>query len=382
MAQINPVRVEAPVFLGDSEPMRRVRDDIRAAARSDAKVLIVGETGVGKEIVARLIHDNGARRFRTFVTINCAGVPDSLLESELFGHVRGSFTGAYRDKPGLVALADHGTLFLDELGEMSLRMQALLLRFVETGEIQRVGSDRIDGRVNVRIVTATNRNLADRIATQDFRGDLYYRLNVIRLVIPPLRERQGDIPLLLTHFLGEYATAQRMPTPKLSPATEDILATYQWPGNVRELKNVVERIMVRHTGDLIHPENLPSEVVDAVALASRPPAPEPSSIPTSDPRSRIESCWDQMVVRGGSFWTVVYPTFLDRELTKSDLRQLIKCGLQRTQGSYKKLIDLFHMAPGDYKRFLAFLYQHDCHLPFQGFREERSEDETARQARG
>jgi transcriptional regulator with PAS, ATPase and Fis domain len=382
MAQINPVRVEAPVFLGDSEPMRRVRDDIRAAARSDAKVLIVGETGVGKEIVARLIHDNGARRFRTFVTINCAGVPDSLLESELFGHVRGSFTGAYRDKPGLVALADHGTLFLDELGEMSLRMQALLLRFVETGEIQRVGSDRIDGRVNVRIVTATNRNLADRIATQDFRGDLYYRLNVIRLVIPPLRERQGDILLLLGHFLAEYATAQRMQTPKLTQAAEDILTTYQWPGNVRELKNVVERIMVRQTTDLIHPENLPAEVVDAVALAARPSVPEPSAIPTSDPRSRIEACWDQMVVRGGSFWTVVYPTFLDRELTKSDLRQLIKCGLQRTQGSYKKLIDLFHMAPGDYKRFLAFLYQHDCHLPFQGFREERSEDETPRQARG
>jgi transcriptional regulator with GAF, ATPase, and Fis domain len=143
--------------------MERLREDVEAAARSDAKVLIVGETGVGKEIVARMIHETGRRRARNFVTINCAGLPDSLLESELFGHVRGSFTGAYRDKPGLAAMAHQGTLFLDELGETSLRMQALLLRFVENGEIQRVGSDRIDGRVDVRIIAATNRNLTKRI---------------------------------------------------------------------------------------------------------------------------------------------------------------------------------------------------------------------------
>jgi DNA-binding NtrC family response regulator len=157
---------------------------------------------------------------------------------------------------------------------------------------------------------------------------------------------------------------------------------HRWPGNVRELKNVVERIVVHLTGEVIQPQDLPNDVIDAVALASRPVAPEPLWTVAADPRSQVESCWDQMVVRGGSFWTVVYPTFLDRELTKTDLRHLIKCGLQRTQGSYKKLIDLFHMAPTDYKRFLAFLYQHDCHLPFQGFRDERAEDDTARQARG
>jgi transcriptional regulator with PAS, ATPase and Fis domain len=374
-------RGTAPLLLGESPAISCVRDDVRAAARSDAKVLIVGETGVGKEIAARLVHEGGSRRAKAFVTLNCAGVPDSLLESELFGHVRGSFTGAFRDKPGLVALADNGTLFLDELGEMSLRMQALLLRFVETGEIQRVGSDRIEGRVNVRIVAATNRNLADRIATQEFREDLYYRLNVIRLVLPPLRDRQGDISLLLRHFLAESSSALGRPIPELTPAAEEILRTHRWPGNVRELKNVVERIMVRHAGNVIQPSDLPTEVVDAVALASRPPAPEVSSIEAPDPQSRVESCWDQMVVRGGSFWTVVYPAFLDRELTKTDLRHLIKCGLQRTQGSYKKLIELFHMAPGDYKRFLAFLYQHDCHLPFHGFREQRAEEGVVRQAR-
>jgi transcriptional regulator with PAS, ATPase and Fis domain len=369
------------MFLGESAPMGRVRDDVRAAAQSDAKVLIVGETGVGKEIAARSIHENSARRFKPFVTINCAGVPDSLLESELFGHVRGSFTGAYRDKPGLVAMADNGTLLLDELGEMSLRMQALLLRFVETGEIQRVGSDRIEGRVNVRIVAATNRDLAERIAANEFREDLYYRLNVIRLVIPPLRERHGDIALLLQHFLVDLAAVHHMPVPRLSPAAEAILERHRWPGNVRELKNVVERLVVRHSDNVIQPDDLPTEVVDAVALASQvPAAPASGSLPVADPRSLVTSTWNQMVVRGDSFWVAVYPMFLDRELTKTDLRQLIKCGLERTQGSYKKLIELFHMAPADYKRFLAFLYQHDCHLPFHGFREQRVQDESDRRA--
>jgi transcriptional regulator with PAS, ATPase and Fis domain len=356
--------------------MTRVHEDIRTAARSDAKVLIVGETGVGKEIVARLIHESGSRQSRNFVAINCAGLPDSLLESELFGHVRGSFTGAYRDKPGLAVLAHRGTLFLDELGEMSLRMQAMLLRFVETGEIQRVGSDRSEGHVDVRIIAATNRNLLERINEKEFREDLYYRLNVIRLVIPPLRERGGDVPLLLQHYLQESAKAHRVDVPHMTPAAQDILSAYRWPGNVRELKNVVERLVIRQSGREIGPDDLPEEIVDRkpfaqinTALAAEVPA-----------KSRAEEFWDRMVVNGESFWTVVYPAFIDRELTKTDLRQLIKAGLQETQGSYRKLVELFRMAPGDYKRFLAFLYQHDCHLPFHGFRDARSEERSV--ARG
>jgi len=362
--------------------MEALREDVRAAARSDAKVLIVGETGVGKEIVARLIHETGRRRGRNFVAINCAGLPDSLLESELFGHVRGSFTGAYRDKPGLAAIADNGTLFLDELGEMSLRMQALLLRFVETGEIQRVGSDRIEGRVNVRILAATNRNLTERIAAREFREDLYYRLNVIRLSIPPLRDRGADVAILLEHYLAESAKAHGMDLPRLTPAAKEILTSYRWPGNVRELKNVVERVVVRHSGRDIVPEDLPTEILDAITFA-RPAAMQLSAGVGAVEKSRAELLWDRMVVGGESFWTVVYPAFIDRELTKTDLRQLIKAGLQRTQGSYRKLVELFHMMPGDYKRFLAFLYQHDCHLPFHGFREPRVEEpaEPARTAR-
>jgi transcriptional regulator with PAS, ATPase and Fis domain len=366
----------AAPLIGECAEMARVHEDIRTAARSDAKVLIVGETGVGKEIVARLIHDSGSRQSRNFVAINCAGLPDSLLESELFGHVRGSFTGAYRDKPGLAVMAHRGTLFLDELGEMSLRMQAMLLRFVETGEIQRVGSDRTEGHVDVRIIAATNRNLLERINEKEFREDLYYRLNVIRLVIPPLRERGGDVALLLQHYLHECSKTHRVEMPRLTPAAQEILSAYRWPGNVRELKNVVERLVIRQGGAEIGPDELPEEIVDR-----KPFAQINSAVAAEAPvKSRAELFWDRMVVGGESFWTVVYPAFIDRELTKTDLRQLIKAGLQQTQGSYRKLVELFRMAPGDYKRFLAFLYQHDCHLPFHGFRDARSEERSV--ARG
>src|ERR1700704_781909 len=167
-------------MIGVSAATRAIQEEIEYAARSDAKVLITGETGVGKEVVARLIHHRSARASASLVTLNCAGLPDSLLESELFGHVRGSFTGAYRDKPGLLEMAPNGTVFLDEVGEMSMRMQVVLLRFLETGEIQRIGADSSHTRVNVRLVTATNRDLQAQISSGAFREDLYFRLNVIR----------------------------------------------------------------------------------------------------------------------------------------------------------------------------------------------------------
>src|SRR5437660_3239320 len=187
-------------LVGRSEAIRTIEADIDCAARADAKVLITGETGVGKEVVARLIHQRSARSGGPLVTVNCAGLPDSLLESELFGHVRGSFTGAYRDKPGLLEMAPNGTVFLDEVGEMSTRMQVVLLRFLETGEIQRIGANRAHTRVNVRLITATNRDLQTSIASGGFREDLYFRLNVIRLCIAPLRERREDAPVLSDYY--------------------------------------------------------------------------------------------------------------------------------------------------------------------------------------
>ena len=201
-------------LIGTSPAIRAIVEQLQDAAQSDAKVLITGESGVGKEVVARLIHDHSPRRQAKLLTINCAGLPDSLLESELFGHVRGAFTGAYRDKPGLLELGHRGTVFMDEVGEMSLRMQAVLLRFLETGEIHRVGGDRAHTRVDVRVIAATNRNLRDRITKGEFREDLFFRLNVIHLSVPPLRERRQDIPAMLDHFFAVQCARRQMPVPQ------------------------------------------------------------------------------------------------------------------------------------------------------------------------
>jgi two-component system, NtrC family, response regulator len=348
-------------LVGASTALGELEQEIECAARSDAKILITGESGVGKDIVARLIHQR-SRRQGPFVTINCAGVPDSLLESELFGHVRGSFTGAYRDKRGWLDQAQDGTIFLDEVGEMTLRMQALLLRFLENGEIQRVGSDRVQTAGNVRVITATNRNLVERVAGGDFREDLYYRMNVIHIVIPPLRERPEDVGPLITHFLDLFSGAHHVARPVLTEQALTKLNAYPWPGNVRELRNIVERLVVRNRAAVISPADLPREV-SSTALARTPVAgPEPVR------RSHADALYERMVEGGESFWTVVYSPFMSRDLTRDDLRSLVARGLEHTRGSYKGLVELFNLSAQDYKRFLNFLRKYECRLPFQGFR--------------
>src|SRR6202158_2626503 len=192
-------------LIGTSQAVAELKAEIERVARSDAKVLITGETGVGKEVVARAINAASARAQLAYVAVNCAGIPETLLESELFGHVKGSFTGAYRDKPGKLEMANNGTIFLDEIGEMTLRMQGLLLRFLETGEIQKVGAERVEIAPNGRVIAATNRHLRELVTEGQFREDLFYRLNVIHLVAPPLREHKDDIPLLVEHFLARFA---------------------------------------------------------------------------------------------------------------------------------------------------------------------------------
>jgi transcriptional regulator with GAF, ATPase, and Fis domain len=353
-------------LIGQSEAIRSIEDEIDRAARSDAKVLVTGETGVGKEVVARLIHHRSPRAQAPLVTLNCAGLPDSLLESELFGHVRGSFTGAYRDKPGLLEMAPHGTVFLDEVGEMSTRMQVVLLRFLESGEIQRVGADRSHARVNVRLVTATNRDLQSQITSGAFREDLYFRLNVIRLTIPPLRERREDIPLLVAYFLGAYHRAHKLPAEQMSPEAMEMLVAYRWPGNVRELKNVIERIVLKATDAVVQPRDLPTEVTRSLTHSSATAA-------MSAAEPIVRACQAQMLTsamldRGESFWSAVYPLFMARDLTRAELRRIVQTGLERTNGSYRILVQLFNMPIEDYKRFLSFLRKHDCHLPFQRFR--------------
>jgi DNA-binding NtrC family response regulator len=231
-----------PLLHGQSPVMDRLRSVLARASASDSNVLILGESGTGKELCARFIHRASARRHLPFLALNCAALPDELLESELFGHERGAFTGAAARRHGLLELAHEGTLFLDEVGEMSVAMQAKLLRALDQGEIRRLGGDRTL-HVDVRIIAATNRDLVHAAATGTFRADLYYRLGVVIIEVPPLRERPVDIPLLVDHLASQVALPERRPI-KLTSEAMALLQRYRWPGNVRELRNVVERLTV------------------------------------------------------------------------------------------------------------------------------------------
>jgi two-component system response regulator HydG len=348
-------------MIGVSDATRNVLDEADCAARCDAKVLITGESGVGKEIVARVIHQRSTRAHAPLTTINCAGVPDSLLESELFGHVKGSFTGAYRDKRGWLESAHGGTIFMDEVGEMSLRMQAMLLRFLETGEIQRVGSDSRLPKLNVRVITATHRHLLEAIADKSFREDLYYRLNVVHIEVPPLRERRDDVPVLMDHFLRIFADAHRCSTPELTAEALSLLTEYNWPGNVRELKNVTERLVLKGRAGRIDVAALPIEVTCArqrVEAVKAGPAEQ----------SLHEELFARLLQGTDTFWSGVYEPFMTRDLTRRTVRELIRLGLEHTRGNYKQLVTTFNMPPDDYKKFLNFLQKYQCHVPFQGFR--------------
>jgi len=230
-------------IIGDSPGLRKVMQQIQLVAPTDAAVLINGESGTGKELVAHAIHENSPRKGRPLIKVNCGAIPENLFESEFFGHMRGAFTGAVRDKPGRFELADGGTLFLDEIGEIPLAMQAKLLRVLQEQEIERVGDTRTR-KINVRIIAATNRDLKQEVEAGRFRQDLYYRLVVFPLEIPPLRERREDIPKLAAHFLRATARKMNCPAPRFTPAHAEQLTAHAWPGNIRELQNAVERAVI------------------------------------------------------------------------------------------------------------------------------------------
>lgn len=243
-------------IIGKSPGMREVFDLIRRVAPANANVLITGESGTGKERVARAIHDEGNRRSKRFVAINCTAIPEALLESELFGHAKGSFTGAINRKRGLFEEADGGTIFLDEIGDMNLALQGKLLRVIQERKVRSVG-DTIDREIDVRIVAATHKDLKTAIRNGTFREDLYYRLSVIPIMIPPLRHRREDIPLLADHFLAKYARANKSKITGFTPEAMTQLISMPWEGNVRELENVVERVIVLARGTLIEEKDLP-----------------------------------------------------------------------------------------------------------------------------
>lgn len=264
-----------PGIIGRSSAIAHMQEIIDTVAPTEATVLISGESGTGKELVARALHAHSSRADKIFVTVNCAALAENLLESELFGHEKGSFTGAERRREGRFAQAHGGTLFLDEVGEMPLSVQAKLLRALQQGEVQRVGSDT-QLTVDVRVLAATNRDLRQEVAQKRFREDLFFRLNVISVDVPPLREREEDIPLLAAHFLEGFASRNRKVVRGFSPQALDTMLRYSWPGNVRELENAVERAVILCHGDLITGRELPSMLSCAIQEDARPAEPDAS----------------------------------------------------------------------------------------------------------
>ena len=262
-------------IIGRSQPMKKLLDMMSMVAPSEATVLITGESGTGKELIARSLHFNSPRKEKPLVVVNCASIAETLLESELFGHEKGSFTGADKRREGRFMQANHGTIFLDEIGETSSTMQAKLLRVLQEREVQRVGGEETI-KVNVRIVAATNRNLEADLAKGRFREDLFYRLNVMNLNVPPLKERQEDIPLLAKHFLDKFADKNRKTVKGFVPLAMDMLLNYDWPGNVRELENVIERAVILLTGEHITEKQLPFNITEKYAdLSTSPTAASP-----------------------------------------------------------------------------------------------------------
>jgi transcriptional regulator with PAS, ATPase and Fis domain len=359
-----PIQSGAPVIIGRSAALQAICALAERVAEGDAKVLITGESGVGKDLIAQLIHARSHRANQSFVAVNCAGVTETLLESQLFGHVKGAFTDAFRDKVGMLQQAHNGTIFLDEVAEMSLRMQAMFLRFLENGEIQPVGSDMMKTQVNVRVIAATNKDLAAAVAAGTFREDLMYRLDVVHIRVPPLRERSEDVRALIEHHLSR---AQRRIN-----LTEDALhalETYRWPGNVRELQNVVERLIWTSTSETVGIENLPTRLL---------PGRTDAILPLRERRrQRADDLFKALSDGSLAFWEHVHPLFLDRDLTRHDLRELVRRGLAATRGNYQAVVRLFGMPDTDYKRFLNFLGTHGCVVDFREFRTPATHDGAA-----
>ena len=321
-------------MIGKSEAMQRLFDRARAAARVEGSILVSGETGSGKELVARAIHAWSSRGAGRFVAVDCGAVPEELIESELFGHRRGAFTSAVRDKTGLFEEANGGTLFLDEIANTSRRFQAKLLRALQDRQIRRLG-DVIARQLDLRIIAATNCDLRTLVYRGDFREDLFYRLTVFSVQVPPLRKRLDDIPLLVDSMLEGRKQIASNSVRKLQ--------SYSFPGNVRELENIVESAVYTSDGNVIEPHHivLPYEVSPAYL----------------EEELRVENFWD----------SVARP-FAERRITRGHVEHVVRRGLEQTGGSYRKLVQLFNLPENDYKRFMDFLRRHRCNVDYRPYR--------------
>jgi len=308
------------VMIGDSVPMQALRQQINFAAPTNGRVLIYGENGTGKELVAHLLHLRSQRRDNAFVEMNCAAIPEELIESELFGHVKGSFTGASEDKEGKFSQADKGTLFLDEVGDMSSKTQAKVLRVLEEQRFTPVGGNSAV-KVDVRVIASTNKNLEKEIELGNFREDLYYRLNVLPFQLPPLRERREDIAALTSYFLNDFASKYRRKAPALTPKAIEILELYPWPGNVRELRNIMERIVIMTHQSRIDIYDLPESILNRTLLAPPEQESEPS---LQGARERFERDYilQRLVEHKGSVSRAAQALQIERSNLYRKIRQL------------------------------------------------------------
>jgi two-component system nitrogen regulation response regulator GlnG len=297
-------------IVGRSDAMQQVFKMIGRVAASDAPVMITGESGSGKELVARAIHNYSTRSGKSFLAINCAAIPENLLESELFGHEKGSFTGAHSQRIGRFEQSDNGTLFLDEIGEMPVQVQSKILRVLQEGEFSRVGGNQTI-RANVRIVCATNKNLEEEVAQKRFREDLFYRLNVVRIHLPPLRSRQEDIRQLAEYFLQKIAHHKHKPPLKLSEEAARVLEGYPWPGNVRELENTIQRASVLATADVLLPKDIPLGQV----------SPSSSEQHINGSGDRVENAIEALFDAASSDATIELLPWLEREFTLRAMRK-------------------------------------------------------------
>ena len=321
-------------MIGRSEVMLKLQERVKTAARNLGSVLVTGETGTGKELVARAIHEYSDRSTGRFVAVDCGALPDDLIESELFGHRRGAFTTAITDKPGLFEEANAGTLFLDEIANTSRRFQAKLLRVLQERQIRRLG-DVSFRKLDIRFIAATNCELSILVRNGDFREDLYYRLNVFPIQVPPLRKRIEDVPLIAEHLLRGRKT--------INDAAMSKLQTYSYPGNVRELENILETAVYTASGMAIEPDDilLPQETMTNWTM-------------------------EELIV--GNFWESVARPYSERLITRKQVEHVIRRGLEQTRGNYRKLLPLFRMPDSDYKRFMDFLRRHHCNIDFRQFR--------------
>ncbi|OQB68894.1 MAG: Transcriptional regulatory protein ZraR [Spirochaetes bacterium ADurb.Bin133] len=313
-------------IIGESEQMRAIKNLIDNSAKSDARILILGENGAGKELIALEIHDKSARRLKPFIGVNCAAIPENLIESELFGYVKGAFTGANSDRMGKFELADTGTLFLDEIGDMSLSTQAKVLRVLQEMKLTRIGSSEIRP-IDVRIIAATNKDLKEEIKKGNFREDLYYRLNVIPITVPPLRERKDDIPLLLDYFLKSISTEKKITLKKLTGEAVDYLKNYYWPGNIRQLRNIVERLMVIIDGETIDLDDVKIHLDDKSAIKKDSPNNKYDDYNLNTAREEFEKDFIERKLRENNFNITqtakslgVYPSNLYSKINKLNIK--------------------------------------------------------------